>query len=82
VPKEQSYQIIFAVLMEASRASHVLGGRLLPPSIRTISPSVSVLDNPEQVLYKAIQRLFQVANGLIRLTMLHRLVHTVGDMLF
>jgi hypothetical protein len=82
VQKEQGYQIIVAVLMEASRTSHVLGGRLLPPSIRTFSPFVSVLDTPEQVLYKPIQCLFEVANGLFRLAMLHRLVHTVSDMLF
>ena len=80
--KKQSYKMIIAILIEASRSSHVLGGRLLPPSIRTISPSVGVLDNPEHVLHKPIQRIFQVANGLIRLATLHRLVHTVCDMLF
>ena len=32
--------------------------------------------------YKPIQRIFQVANSLISLTMLHRLVHTMCDMLF
>ncbi len=67
--------------MEASRSSHVLGGRLLPPSIRTVAPFVSVLGSPEHVLHKPIQRVFEVANGLIRLTMLHCLVHTVCDML-
>ena len=78
---KQSYQIIVAVLLEASRTSHVLGGRLLPPSIRTISPSVSVLDNPEHELHKPIQRIFQVANGLFGLTILHRLLDAVLDMM-
>ena len=68
--------------MEATRASHVLGGRLLPPSIRTFSPFVSVLDTPEQVLYKPIQCLFEVANGLFGLAMLNRLLDTMLDVIF
>ena len=36
----------------------------------------------EQALYKTIQRLFEIANGLIRLTMLHCSCDTVFDMLF
>ena len=80
--KKQSYQIIIAILIEASRSSHVLGGRLLPPSIRTISPSVSVLDCPEHMLDKSIQRIFEVANGLPGLAMLNRLLDTMLDVIF
>lgn len=78
---EQGYQIIIAALMEASRSSHVLGGRLLPPSIRTISPSVGVLGCPEHVLDKPIQRIFEVANGLFGLTMFHRPGDAVFDVM-
>jgi hypothetical protein len=80
--KKQSFQFIIAILMEASRSSHVLGGRILPPSIRTISPSVNVLSRPEHVLDKPIQRIFEVANGLLGLAMLNRLLDTMLDVIF
>ena len=75
------YQVVIAAVMEASRSSHGLGGRLLPPSIRTVAPLASVPDRPEHGLHKPIQGIFEVANGLLRLTMPDRLLNAVLNVL-
>jgi hypothetical protein len=82
VQTQQSYQIIVASVMEASRSPHVLGGRLLPPSIRTLAPLGSVPHGSGHELYKAIQRGFQIANSLFGIAMLDRLGDTVVDVVF
>jgi hypothetical protein len=81
VQTQQGFQIIVASVMEASRSSHVLGGRLLPPSIRTGAPLGGVPGRPEHGLHKPIQCIFEVANGLISLAMLDRFSNAVLDML-
>ena len=78
---QQGYQIIVASVMEASCSSHVLGGRLLPPSIRTLAPLGSIPDRPGHGLHKPIQRIFEVANGLLSLAMLYRLLDAVFDVM-
>jgi hypothetical protein len=82
VQTQLGYQIIIARAMEASRSLHVLGGRLLPPSIRTYAPLGKVPGRPGHGLHKAIQRGFEIANGLLSLAMLDRLLDAVFDVVF
>jgi hypothetical protein len=53
------------------------------PSIRTVSPFLYVfcLEHTTNVLHKPIKRIFKVANGLFGLTILHRLLDAVLDMM-
>jgi len=81
VQTQQGYQIIIARVMEASRSPHVLGGRLLPPSIRTVAPLASIPAQPRHELHKPIQGCFEIANSLLGLTVPDRLLDTVLDML-
>ena len=78
----QGCQIVIAAVMEASQSSHVLGGRLLPPSIRTATPLACIPHHSGYGLHKPIQRIFEVSNSLISLAMPDRFLDAVLDVLF